>query len=547
MLKFIHRAVVPLKAVAGIGVRAFHSTFGVFVMNTSLSYRILKRGIFSVILIIICIAVPMYTVELYSDRGELRVKSDQIVYRIANTFAMPFWSLDDRMVTTLINIELLDPAVVAVALYHENGDFYSGQFIPRDAAHDNLLGSETANERRKKSMRPLDPESIQSLFRGDGLTLGEKISKRSTEMVMNGRVFGRVDVYFTDAYYMHLFFSRMMKTMLLIIVVSIATFFITHRSIRRRVILPIEKVSNVVGRFRNKDFTARTEIVSDDEIGALSSNFNIMADTIQQYSQSLEAMVAERTQQLVNSEKMAALGELLAGISHEVNTPVGTALTAASYLDHKTREITVQVSSGKLTASDFSEYLSTSKEALSLTISNLQRAAELVQSFKKIASDRSSAERRKFNLKEYIGDVVNSLRPRLKRTSHKLIVECPADLDVDSYPGEISQIISNFILNSLAHAFTTDSGGVMSINVRKEGNLIVLVYSDNGAGIPEENLSKIFNPFFTTKRGSGGSGLGLNIVYNIVTQTLGGSIECGSEKGKGTTFTIIFPDNGSSV
>jgi signal transduction histidine kinase len=446
------------------------------------------------------------------------------------------------MISTLISIELLDPDIAAIALYHENGDFYTGLYSDKNPGRRTAPSGSVDPWKNYTSV--LDQDALKTLMSGNGQGFGTHLICRSTDMIMNGRVFGRAEVYFSDAHFKSVLFTRMLYMLLLVVGVSIVTFVITHQSIRRQVLRPIEMMSRVVRRFRKKDFSARTEIISQTELGTLSQDINAMADTIQQYSQTMEAMVAERTLQLVNAEKMAALGELLAGISHEVNTPVGTALTAASFLDHTNREFTKKTAAGDITQTSLDEYLATSAEALSLTLSNLTRAAELVQSFKKIASDRSSAEKRKFKIKEYIGDVVTSLSPRLKRTTHEVVIDCPDDMEIDSYPGEISQILTNFILNSLLHAFPETSGGVMKIQVRKGGTLIVLVFSDNGAGIPEEQVFKIFNPFYTTKRGSGGSGLGLSIVYNIVTQTLGGSIECGSEIGKGTTFTIIFPDGG---
>ena len=159
-----------------------------------------------------------------------------------------------------------------------------------------------------------------------------------------------------------------------------------------------------------------------------------------------------------------------------------------------------------------------------------------------MGQDRKSAERRSFNLYEYIGDVFMSLRPRLRMTGYKIVIDCPEDLIIESYPGEISQILTNFIMNTLMHAFADNDNGTITVYARKEGSSIVMKYSDDGIGIPDENISKIFNPFFTTKRGSGGSGLGLNIVYNIVTETLGGTIECVSKPGQGAEFTIVFSE-----
>ncbi len=250
----------------------------------------------------------------------------------------------------------------------------------------------------------------------------------------------------------------------------------------------------------------------------------------------------KRTQQhLVESEKMASLGGLVAGVAHEINTPVGVGVTASSFLEDKTKLFQKLVSDGHLKRSDLEKYLKVAAESSSIIHKNLNRAADLIKSFKQVAVDQSGEVKRKFKLKQYTDELFISLKPKTKRTSHTIRVNCPEDLEIDSYPGVYSQIITNFVMNSLSHGFREDEEGLITIDIKKDGEELLIEYSDNGKGMEEETLKKIFDPFFTTSRGFGGTGLGLHIVYNLVTRTLGGKIKCFSRPGKGTTFSIRIP------
>ena len=173
---------------------------------------------------------------------------------------------------------------------------------------------------------------------------------------------------------------------------------------------------------------------------------------------------------------------------------------------------------------------------------NINRAAELIQSFKQVAVDQTSAERRRFDVTDYIREVLRSLGPRLKRTPHDITVEGPDNLEVEGYPGALSQVLTNFVINSISHGYDEGQRGKLNITVTQpSADRVELRYSDDGRGIPASDLGRVFDPFFTTARGLGGSGLGLNIVYNIVSQTLAGTIDVQSEPGRGTTFVVQFP------
>lgn len=250
-----------------------------------------------------------------------------------------------------------------------------------------------------------------------------------------------------------------------------------------------------------------------------------------------------RTQEnLIQAEKMASLGSLVAGVAHEVNTPVGSALTGITYLGDLTRGVAQRFQTGSLKKGDFTDFLAAANEACTLIEGNLHRAAELIQSFKQTAVDQTSEERRRFDLASYLQDVFTSLHPRLRKAGHTVVFNCQPDLIIDSYPGALFQVLTNLTMNALTHAFTDGVAGRLELSAQMIApGEIEMRFSDDGRGVPRAYLNRIFDPFFTTKRGSGGSGLGLHIVYNIVHNTLRGSIRVESEEGKGATFIVRFP------
>jgi signal transduction histidine kinase len=270
--------------------------------------------------------------------------------------------------------------------------------------------------------------------------------------------------------------------------------------------------------------------------------------TLRESNQRLEASLQhlkETQQQLVESEKMASLGGLVAGITHDVNTPIGISVTATSFLHEKLDELAHALESKQLTQPQLQKFISEGRESLNLLDNNLQRASELISSFKQVAVDQASDAIRDINLKRYIEDLIQSLQPQLKKTQHQIHVECPQDLYVRCPAGAISQIFTNLIMNSLVHGFEGIEAGNMWIRVTPQHDgqqdRLHVHYSDDGRGLDESKLAHLFDPFFTTKRDQGGSGLGTHIVRNLVTQTLKGDIDASSEAGNGLTYEFSFP------
>lgn len=245
--------------------------------------------------------------------------------------------------------------------------------------------------------------------------------------------------------------------------------------------------------------------------------------------------------QLIEVEKMAALGNLVAGVAHEINTPVGTGITVASTLADETQALLQAFTQGNLRRSILQEYLELAQESSQLILRNLQRAGELVQSFKQVAVDQSNLEVRRFAVKPYLQEVIISLKPQLKKTSHTLILEGDEAIEIESYPGAFSQIATNLVMNSLIHGYQSGKSGKLSFVIKQQQDRIEIEYTDDGQGINKENLPRVFEPFFTTARNRGGSGLGLHLVYNLVTQKLQGNIKVQSQEGSGTIFNISLP------
>ncbi|PXX40381.1 ATP-binding protein [Undibacterium pigrum] len=245
--------------------------------------------------------------------------------------------------------------------------------------------------------------------------------------------------------------------------------------------------------------------------------------------------------ELLRTEKMAALGSLVAGVAHELNTPIGTSVTVASTLAQHTDAVLIEFDKG-LRRSVLEEYLRNAKTGADLLLRNLSKASELVISFKQVAVDRTSANRRVFALDEMLSELIVTMGPTIRKTRHDIVHHVPPKLMMDSYPGPLGQVMTNLINNAFIHGFEGDFRGTVTITARiSDEDTVEIIVRDDGKGIAEVNLGRIFDPFFTTRLGQGGSGLGLNIVYNLVTGVLGGNISVESQLGKGTSFKMNLP------
>ncbi|RCU49104.1 HAMP domain-containing protein [Corallincola holothuriorum] len=255
---------------------------------------------------------------------------------------------------------------------------------------------------------------------------------------------------------------------------------------------------------------------------------------------SLQELKATQAQ-LVESEKMASLGGLVAGVAHEINTPIGVGVTAASYLDDRVKELQQRFSDKTLTQSNLAEFLTDAQQSTQLLSTNLNRAAELIASFKQVAVDQTSELIRDLNLKSYINEVIKSLQPKLKRQAPRFHINCPETLVLHCRAGALSQVFTNLIMNTLIHGFNDTGSGDIFIDIAMVDGQVQIIYRDSGTGVDQESLRKLFDPFFTTRRGHGGSGLGTHILYNLITQSLKGSVQATSPQGEGLSYTITLP------
>jgi len=245
--------------------------------------------------------------------------------------------------------------------------------------------------------------------------------------------------------------------------------------------------------------------------------------------------------ELVRQEKLASLGRLVAGVAHEINTPLGICVTATSHLVEELRLTREELANGALDEDGLQQFFGIVDQSLRIMTTNTQRAAALVRSFKQVAVDQSADDIRSFNLRRYLDEVLLSLQPKLKGKPVTVEVECPEQINMASFPGALSQVVTNMVVNSLVHGFEAGEGGTIRIHVTVDDELVELNYSDDGVGMDNAALAQLFDPFYTTKRGTGGSGLGAHILYNLVTGALGGTVKVLSSPGLGLHYKLRFP------
>lgn len=280
---------------------------------------------------------------------------------------------------------------------------------------------------------------------------------------------------------------------------------------------------------------------SQEQAVILSDQNKDLRITQQKLSQTLTNLQQTQTQ-LVETEKMAALGNLVAGVAHEINTPVGIGVSMASMLADETEKITQIIQTGRIKIGRLKNYIQIANETSTLILNNLQRAANLVQSFKQVAVDQSSQQQRIFALKRYLQEILQSLHHELKQFNYQVTIEGDDRLQIYSYPGDFAQIVTNLVLNSCRHAYQPEDAPHITIGYHlTDQNRLIFIYQDDGRGIPSDILPHIFDPFFTTARQNGGTGLGLHIIYNLITQKLKGTIKCESNVGEGVKFIVNLP------
>lgn len=464
-----------------------------------------------------------------------------VVTRLQISLPSALWDLDKSKVDSIVEAEMLPPEVVAIRVYDTSVGLFAGKL---------RTASGQLTDITPAMPQPAGTPVEAMLIFQDGGSASASIKPVSV---------GKVVINFSREQIDAALASELMRKVIEVLLLDAILVLALALSLRV-VFEPIRRLRDGLFDLATRGTDEVEELPEDrrDELGDVIRGFNQiqrrLKSTIgrirdaedasrrsaQQTAQALTDL-RQTQESLVQAERLASLGSLVAGVAHEINTPVGIALTSASVLKTATDEIQAAVGSQGVKKSDIMRYLDTAAESARLIMNNAYRAAHLIHSFKQIAVDQTSEARRPFGLREYIEEIVSSLQPKLKKMPITLQLDCPPEIVLDSYPGAFAQVITNLTLNCVEHAFTPDVPGVIDISARLDGEIVELHVRDDGKGIAPDVLDRIFDPFFTTRRGQGGTGLGLNIVYNLIAKQFAGTITVQSTLGKGTHFTLRFP------
>ncbi|MBA6390326.1 HAMP domain-containing histidine kinase [Colwellia sp. BRX10-3] len=303
------------------------------------------------------------------------------------------------------------------------------------------------------------------------------------------------------------------------------------------------KTSSLSTTMLKMEMQQRELLEQQKKLQAENSRRSITEKTLLGTNHELKSSIIElkkAQERLLDAEKMAVLGSMSAEVTHEINTPIGVSITSTSYLADLLTELKSDIDNNKLSKRVLNDFTENSEQGLTLLLKNLERASELITSYKQVAVDQISEKIRHVNLGKYIDEIIHSLHPKLKKTNHSIKVDCPKDSEIYCHAGAISQIFTNLIINSVIHGFKDKNRGVINILVQFNGEHVHITYKDNGQGLTSEQLEHLFDPFYTTAGNRGGTGLGTHIVHNLVNDTLNGSVNASSVLGEGLTYDIKF-------
>lgn len=479
---------------------------------------LVKRLFFISLPITILAGVLYATVIIYVESNSLKESQlsqiENQMRQLSKVLALPTWNLDQAFINSYLSLYSKDPRIQCIEVMSD------ASFIEK---------------------APLNCEHPGS----------EHVEVFSEPIIHGQEYIGVVVASFSirldNERLKFILLSRIPTAVIALLFIFLVVFFV----FRRWVVSPIELIMQSIEASQKDGQHHQINWQSNDEIGTLIETFNqaqlkqVEHDTVlrgeKDKAEKALADLKHAQSQLVESEKMASLGSLVAGISHEINTPLGVARTSASHVEDEANKLEKAFNQGTLTKNDMQAFLASFQDGIHLMTANLVRASELMNSFKQVSADQSYDEQRSFNLNEYLHETLYTLKPNLKRYKVAILLDCPENFQIVSYPGAIAQLLTNLIMNSLMHAYEEDDNGRIEINVKDLTTQVRISYIDDGKGMSEEVQKKIFDPFFTTKRGNGGTGLGMHIIYNIVTHKLQGNIEVKSTLGVGSEFIITLP------
>ncbi|MDZ7924845.1 MAG: HAMP domain-containing sensor histidine kinase [Marinagarivorans sp.] len=463
---------------------------------------------------------------------DARISAQNYIDVLQGGLSLALWNLAPELAKPIVDSLQLDESVLAIYVVYKNGDIFLDY------------------HRWPKEI--IDNEKNKITTQGDIFYQGQEVGYVVLHYGLQKSL--------SKAKEESLILVQMLSLQLFI------SFVVLSFVLNKRVLKPLIKLKAAAQGIASGDLKTNIPSVVDDEFGELSKQLELMRSSLERHVMLLELRVSQRTRdqeklnmaltesvdqvkmaqkKLVQQEKLAALGGLVAGISHELNTPVGNALMVATSLTASAVEIEEKMKAG-ITRTALDQFIASVGEGAKMIEYNLTRAAELVAGFKQTSIDQTTAKRRNFDLKKIIAETILTLKPNFKNKEITINNNVDADILLDSFPGPLSQIITNLVNNSVLHGFdTTGSGEITISNLRvyeaNDKGWVELLVKDSGKGIAPEIQKKIFDPFFTTKFGSGGNGLGMHIVHNLVTGALGGDITLKSELGKGVEFSICIP------
>jgi len=483
-----------------------------------------------------------YTLSQELEAGSARLRSG-VLTRLQTSLPSALWDLDKSKVDSIVAAEMLPPELVAIRVYDASVGLFAGE--QRDAS-----GAVTP--------LALDPGTPGLA----GTAVEAPLVFRDAVTVADGgkaMVVGKVVVNFSRAQIDAALRNEVQRKVLEVLLLDVILVAALGLSLRI-VFEPLRQLRDGLFDLATRGSNEVEELPESrrDELGDVIRGFNAVqrklksviarireAEDAARRSQHETAQALDdlrRTQEsLLQSERLASLGSLVAGVAHEINTPVGIALTSASVLKEATDAISTAVAGGSVKKTDIVRYLDTAGESTRLIMNNAYRAAHLIHSFKQIAVDQVSEARRTFELRDYIGEVIASLQPTLKKTRIAIQIDCPPGITLDSYPGAFAQVLTNLVLNCVEHAFDAETAGSIHISARCQEDWIEMQVRDDGRGIAPYMIERVFDPFVTTRRGQGGTGLGLNIVYNLIAKQFAGTITVSSTLGQGAAFLVRLP------
>lgn len=464
--------------------------------------------------------------------AQIHTEMDHLAALTALALREPLWQFEAEQANSIMEAAFVNTDVVSIAIWDDKGAPFASR--SRTAEDPNLVEATTQVVERNKTM------------------------------------VGKLTIQMSTAGYLRKVSEVRMQYLRHGVQISLGALLVILLLMHWRLVRPLEALVEASGRLEKGQLDVPIRRVFQDEVGALADSLeatrlallHLIAQLesrnqeLTDANEHLEQRVAERTESLehtlltlehaqeeiVQTEKLASLGRVVAGVAHELNTPIGNALTVASTIQSELEDLKKELATGSMRRSSLNAFMERADEGLALSMHNLQRAAHLISDFKQVAVDQTSDQRRVFDLAEVTTEILNMLQPTLRKSGCEIRKELGAGLECDSFPGRYGQVLTNLVMNATIHAFEAGAGGRIVISTAAvDADTVALVVADDGVGMEEAVRARIFDPFFTTRMGRGGTGLGMNIVHGIVTRILGGQITVESSPGAGCRIRVLFP------